>query len=652
MADKQSSSSDWLVPAVCVLVFGVLGSAIYFQRNPAKPPLNPPAPIGATKTSDSNPHSSRPQQEAFDGYVSSANCRECHEYQHDTWHASYHRTMTQVASTNSVLGSFDGVTYTLPRKNETIHLSRDGNEFFARLPRYESLQYDPPKDSRGYPIVMTTGSHHTQAYWFSLNRQTDRSVALLPMMYIKADKRWVPRESVFLHPPEFTTSAEIGRWNKTCLNCHSTHPDTTPHMDQQSIRFETRVAEFGIACEACHGPAKEHIALHRAAKQNGQAVGNDPIINPSELHHTRSGEVCGQCHSVHTTRPRENMIPPDIQKIFRPGDDLDETRMVVMARGERRAFVEKVLLDGGVEVPTYFRDRFWDDGTIRLAGREYNGLIESACHTQGEMDCLSCHQLHKARKDERTLKQWADDQLSLTGMGEQACLQCHEQDQFQTPKHTHHPPGSSGAGCYNCHMPHTTYGLLKGIRSHTIESPRVEQSLRHKKPNACNLCHLDQTLEWTAKHLHEWYGHEIPELSDDHQTVSEAVRGLIQDDAGVRSIIAWHLGWKPAQEASGTAWIAPHLALLMQDPYDAIRYIAARSLKRLPGFERSSYDFIANAGERESAILDSLSVWQSTVRTNIRNHANVLLDAEGNRNIEKLSQLLSTRNNRPISLQE
>jgi len=54
-------------------------------------------------------------------------------------------------------------------------------------------------------------------------------------------------------------------------------------------------------------------------------------------------------------------------------------------------------------------------------------------------------------------------------------------------------------------MPHTSYGLLKGIRSHQINSPTVKASLATGRPNACNLCHLDKTLAWSGQKLNEWY---------------------------------------------------------------------------------------------------------------------------------------------------
>jgi hypothetical protein len=40
----------------------------------------------------------RPIQVADDGYTSSETCRACHPDQYNTWYASYHRTMTQVAT--------------------------------------------------------------------------------------------------------------------------------------------------------------------------------------------------------------------------------------------------------------------------------------------------------------------------------------------------------------------------------------------------------------------------------------------------------------------------------------------------------------------------------------------------------------------------
>jgi hypothetical protein len=47
------------------------------------------------------------------GFVGSATCKTCHAERHKTWARTFHRTMTQEATAQSVQGRFDGepVTY-------------------------------------------------------------------------------------------------------------------------------------------------------------------------------------------------------------------------------------------------------------------------------------------------------------------------------------------------------------------------------------------------------------------------------------------------------------------------------------------------------------------------------------------------------------
>src|ERR1700736_4400732 len=53
--------------------------------------------------------SDRPIQIAEDGYASSQACQACHPGQYAASHASYHRTMTQVVTPETVVANFDGV---------------------------------------------------------------------------------------------------------------------------------------------------------------------------------------------------------------------------------------------------------------------------------------------------------------------------------------------------------------------------------------------------------------------------------------------------------------------------------------------------------------------------------------------------------------
>ena len=60
---------------------------------------------------------------------------------------------------------------------------------------------------------------------------------------------------------------------------------------------------------------------------------------------------------------------------------------------------------------------------------------------------------------------------------DEACDCCYSSYRDQIETDSHHPADSSGSLCYNCHMPHTTYTLLKGIRSHQISGPNISTTL-------------------------------------------------------------------------------------------------------------------------------------------------------------------------------
>jgi hypothetical protein len=296
--------------------------------------------------------------------------------------------------------------------------------------------------------------------------------------------------------------------------------------------------------------------------------------------------------------------------------------------------------------PALLQNLFWPDGMVRVTGREYNGLIDTPCHTRGELSCLSCHSMHDYQS--------RGDQLAPGMDSNQACFQCHRTLESKLEEHTHHAASSAGSLCYNCHMPHTTYGLLQAVRSHQIDSPRVQTSLETGRPNACNLCHLDQTLEWTSTWLSRWYGHAKVELSPREQRVSAVLLWLLKGDAAQRAIAAWHMGWPPARRASGDQWQAPFLAALLgEEPYAAVRYIASKSLTSLPGFAGLAYDFTGSPQERKEIAQRAFASW-TVLHTNRLDQASgrLLIGPTGILDRKAVDQLLQQRNNRMVELVE
>jgi hypothetical protein len=306
------------------------------------------------------------------------------------------------------------------------------------------------------------------------------------------------------------------------------------------------------------------------------------------------------------------------------------------------------------EDPHFFTNRFWPDGMISTNGRELNGLLESACYTRGELSCLSCHQMHQARDDLRAPSEWADDQLAADRRANDACVQCHTGFGEGVAEHTRHTPGSPGSLCYNCHMPNTTYGLLKQSRSHEIDSPDVANALLTGRPTACNLCHLDRPLDWVANQLQELYGTPAPPVQDvDDYFISYGAIRALRGDAGSRAMVAWHMGWEPALQASGSDWMIPILAALLEDNYAAVRHIASNSLRARRGFEDFAFDYLAPAEKLKISRADALArferVHPPTERT--RGEA-VLIDAAGRVHSSRIERYLATQDRRYVFRQE
>lgn len=567
-----------------------------------------------------------PSGDRGEGFVRSETCASCHPREHQTWFKSYHRTMTQVASPETVLGQFNdvelewaGSRYKLGQDNEGYFVEMDDPLWRSRARTPEQLLGMAPPRVKSR-LGLLTGSHHMQVCWTPVG--LGKTQFLIPFAWLIADQRWVPFDQTFLRDPKMPHTAQI--WNRGCVGCHTTAP--RPLNDLQAGFARTTTGELGIACEACHGPGQDHIDFHRnplnryttrfaTAKESSP---ESRLVNPAKLNSKRSSEICGQCHSIKWLTKDWHRDGP----AFRPGMELEKHTEVIRPTEMRGQDWVK-----GLQVnPRFLRDRFWKDGMVRVSGREFNGLLESPCYKKGNLSCVSCHSLHESDPN---------DQLAARMDSNEACFQCHSNFRADLEKHTHHAANSSGSLCYNCHMPFTTYGLLKSIRSHQITSPDATIARDTGRPDACAGCHLDKSAEWVAKELADWSGHKIPSFTNDEKELPGSVVMALKGDAGQRALVADAMGWKDAQAASdGAAWLAPYLAQLMDDPYPAVRYIAHRSLRTLPEYKNFAFDFSPDPSGRPSVAAQI----QQTNKPNI--------------DTAKYSGLLNARDNTSMDLQE
>ena len=592
---------------------------------------------------EAQPPENRPIKSQVDGYVTSNSCRACHIENYASWHASFHRTMTQVATPDTLPAAMGALE--LAFNGREYKAERRGDKFFVRM-RPEGGSYGDPQQ-----VVLVTGSHTLQILWLETGH--GRTLQQFPFAYIVAEKMWAPVSETFLIPPDLKEYYSLGAWNGACMDCHVTQGQS---RFVEGNKWDSQVAEFGIACEACHSEGREHIERNRNPIRRFEVhltTKSDPTVtNPARLKGPDSALACGQCHSVWAFNNMTDKIDFNRHGAgFRPGAHDLAQRFVVQPNApdhsEQKDFIRRTE-------PDFFTNRFWDDGMIRVTGREFNGVQASPCFRGREFSCISCHEMHLDSPGQTDAHTWArTGQLKPKMDSDVACLQCHKEMSARLVAHTHHAADSSGSRCYNCHMPRTTFGLLHAMRSHQVSSPTVQESIAYGRPNACNLCHLDQTLAWTAQKLHAWYNQPVPELSQDDQTIAAAVQWILKGDAGQRALIAWGMGWESAQKIAGRDWLYPYLIYSMTDPYPAVRFDAWKSLQTLPGF--SGFPFIYSATDRplSEAATHAYEKWLRQLR-----HANTVyrpetaIDSDGHFRQDVFQRLRSERDDKPIILAE
>jgi len=249
-----------------------------------------------------------------------------------------------------------------------------------------------------------------------------------------------------------------------CDGCHSVN---------YNPRNKT-VTEWNVGCERCHGPGSAHI----------RRPNRSTIVNPARLDFVKATDVCIQCHSQ--GQPLKNPIESqyyDWPVGYRPGLDLKD-----FWRLEEHTLGETTF--------THFAD-----GTAHKNRMQGNDYVQSRMYTRGVI-CSSCHDVHGTTNNADLIKPAST-----------LCLTCHGPSSPNGPRaasieqHTHHPSGSRGNDCVNCHMPRVAQTIADvNVRSHTFRFITPGLTHQFKIPNPCLGCHSDRTLEWVREELKGWSG--------------------------------------------------------------------------------------------------------------------------------------------------
>ena len=138
---------------------------------------------------------------------------------------------------------------------------------------------------------------------------------------------------------------------------------------------------------------------------------------------------------------------------------------------------------------------------------------------------------------------------------------------------------------------------MSAHRTHDITIPRPDETVRFDKPNACNQCHLDWSVNRAiAASQHLWPNAFVRvKAGDKHFDEPEGQRALFAGDAVMRGLAA--AAMMPANDVT-----APLLLEAMQDRYPIVRYFAANALAAgYPAMPKP--DYLARA--QKSAMLRS-----------------------------------------------
>jgi len=333
-------------------------------------------------------------------YVGSQACRDCHS---EIW---------EKYQSHPMANSFARIEECSPIEDYSnqLEFAPPGNRKYRVEPAdHGILHHEIMLDSEGEVIYDQAAPI---AYAFGSGKRGRGYVIDHDGLLFKSSISWYSDSHVWGLSPDYLPESHLRferRVTGGCLACHSGLPNFTR---REPDRFkEPAFLEEGIGCERCHGPGREHVALH-----NSGETGHDPIVNPSRLDMDRREAVCAQCHLRGETRIlRTGRTPHD----FRPGERLEDNWIVFV-----KSHGSGITRSG-------------------RAATQAEHMVSSVCfqRSAGRLGCTSCHDPHSmpaATEKEDYYRQ--------------KCLACHSDHGCSLPI-SEREEAPQQDRCTACHMP-------------------------------------------------------------------------------------------------------------------------------------------------------------------------------------------------------
>lgn len=287
---------------------------------------------------------------------------------------------------------------------------------------------NPLVDFKPEDVVLTHGIQWKQRY-------IDKDWRIRVAQWNFESETWSP------YNPDGWQKAD---WRAKCGYCH------VVGFDKEKLTWH----ELSVGCEACHGPASNHIDARLEDKFK-------TIVNPATLPFRAASDVCGQCH----TRGKSPDKKWDFPVGYKVGDYLGPQNFVIAEKADKSAW--------------------WPSGHVKQHRQQYPEWKGSQ-HAKAGIGCSTCHSVHEAKTKFATM-------MNPNNL----CQSCH--GNVSTDPVRGHAPimgAPQHSDCIGCHMPPTGQSSTRGDeRSHQFRTvpPKVTIELGEgdpaKQPNSCNHCH-------------------------------------------------------------------------------------------------------------------------------------------------------------------
>ena len=550
----RDSSRRYLYPVLIVLLLAAM-AGIWFFLQASTPQLRAPGPVVVAKPAVTPPPARM---------VDEQQCQGCHQVQAKDWQGSHHQLAMQAATPQTVPADFNNASFSA--EGETTRFYQRGDEFWVNTPGSDGKAAD-------YKVAYTFGIAPLQQYLIEVG---GGRLQALGVAWDTQKNRWFhlyPGQGVnFKNPLHWSKPSQNA--NFMCVECHTT--GYKRNFDATKNTFDSQWNSLGVGCQACHGPASNHVEW---AAKKGDLLHAGFAVDLKDKDATVELETCARCHARRAPLGDGFTVGKRLMDDYLPS---------VLTR-------ELYALDGKI------KDEVFEHGSFAQSKMAEKGVRCSNCHNPhsnelkapGNAVCLQCH--NPAGKT---------PYATVDGRGLQA-------KNYDSIDHARLPPGQPGSFCVDCHMPGKVYMGNDLRHDHSFSIPAGARDVLRAPNYAESMAVIRGGQPGAAQALYEQLARsnlpaiqratllvELPNYPSE-QALKLATKDLSNPAPQVReSAIRAVSALLPPPER--VALYGP----LLKDPVRAVRILAARDLLGVPGQGTAWNSAIAEYEQVQSSLLE------------------------------------------------